>query len=189
MADTNNSNNSKNSQSKLFISHITIYRSGIILAFYLTVLEVIFLGIGVVLRLPLVFFTFSLGTTVTLNLITTIANIALILIKIFLMITIVIQWLENYYVVKPGKIVYKSGFFSRSEREFDCSQITKVNLAQGMFGRLFNFGTINLYRPTTNEWFSLSNIPNPHRNLHLVQKTMTNKNVEIAITDDFVEDE
>ncbi len=174
---------------KLFISHITIYRSGVILALYLVVLEFVFLAIGVGLRLPLVFFTFPLDTTVTLNLISTIANIGLILIKILFMIIIIAQWLENYYEVKPGKIIYKSGFFSRTEREFDCNQITKVNLTQGIIGRLFNFGTINLYRPTTNEWFSLSNIPNPHRNLHLIQKTLTSKNVEITITDEFIEDE
>lgn len=173
---------------KLFISHITIYRSGVILALYLVVLEIIFLGIGVGLRLPLVFFSFSLDATVTLNLVSIVTNIGLILVKIFFMIIITTQWLENYYEVKPGKIIYKSGFFSRTEREFNYSQITKVNLTQGVIGRLFNFGTINLYRPTTNEWFSLSNVPNPHRNLHLVQKTLTNKNVEITITDEFIED-
>lgn len=174
---------------KLFISHITIYRSGVILALRLVVLEIIFLGIGVGLRLPLVFFTFSLDVTVTLNLISTVVNIGLILVKILFMTMIITQWLENHYEVKPGKIIYKSGFFSRTEREFNCAQITKVNLTQGAIGRLFNFGTINLYRPNTNEWFSLTNIPNPHRNLRLIQKTLTHKNVEITITDEFIEDE
>lgn len=177
------------SDNKLFISHITIYRSGVILALYLVVLEIVFLAIGVGLRLPLVFFTFSFDTTVTLNLVSTVANICLILVKILFMIVIITQWLENYYEVRPGKIIYKSGFFSRTEREFDCTQIAKINLTQGIIGRLFNFGTINLYRTTTDEWFSLSNISNPHRNLHLIQKTLTHKNVEITITDEFIEDE
>jgi membrane protein YdbS with pleckstrin-like domain len=186
-SDLKNEQNS--SPNKLLISHITIYRSGFVLASYLLILEILFLGIGVGLRLPLVFFTFSLNTTITLNLFSTIANIGLIMIKIFLMIIIITQWLDNYYEIRPGKIIYKSGFLIRREKEFDCIQISKINLTQGVFGRLFNFGTINLFTPITNEWFALTNIPNPHRNLSLVQKTLANKSVEITITDKFVEDD
>ncbi len=105
------------------------------------------------------------------------------------MIVIVKQWLDNYYEIRPGKIIYKSGFFSRKEREFKCTQISKINLTQGVIGRVFHFGTINLYRQTTNEWLSLSNIPTPHRNLRLIQKAFTTKDVEITITDNFVDDE
>lgn len=96
--------------------------------------------------------------------------------------------MDSYYEVRPGKIIYKSGLFSRKEQEFDCAQITKVNLTQGIVGRLFNFGTIDLYVPTTNEWFALSNIPNPHRNLRLIRKSLTNKRVEITMTDELPED-
>jgi len=178
--DTNISN------AHLFISHITIYRSGVILAAYLIVLEIIFLLINLLIRIPLSFFVSSINPN-TLYSVGTLAYVGLILIKLIFMVLIIFQWLENYYEVRPGKVIYKAGLFKRDEKEFDCPDITKIDLSQGFWGRLFNFGTIILYVKPSNDSFSLSNIPNPHRNLKLIKKSLENKQVEITMTDELIE--
>lgn len=172
---------------QLFISHIIIYRSGIILAVYLIALEVIFLVINLLIRLPLGFFISAIGAN-TLYSLNTFIYIGLIIIKLVFMTVIIFQWLEDYYEIRPGKIIYKAGLLKREEKEFDCPQISKVTLSQGFFGRLFNFGTIILF-VANNDLFLLSNIPSPHRNLKLIQKSLGSKRVDITLTDELIEDE
>lgn len=179
---------SNNGDNHLFISHITIYRSGVILAAYLIGLEIIFLVINLLIRLPLSFFIAAIGAN-TLYSINTLIYIGLIVIKLFFMMIIIFQWLENYYEIKPGKVIYKEGLLKRQDKEFYCPDISKIQLSQGLWGRLFNFGTITLYVKPANDSFSLSNIPNPYRNLKLIEKSLGSKHIEITMTDEAIEDE
>jgi len=193
------SSNTKNTNSKikdnntvsaehLLLSHITIYRSGVILVAYLIVLELIFLFINLLIRFPLSFFVASVNANTLFTLGNTL-YIGLTLVKIFFMLLIVTQWLENYYEIRPGKIIYKSGFFKRQEREFDCPDIAKITLSEDFWGRFLHFGTITIYAKINNDSFTLSNIPNPHRNLKLIQKAVNSKRVDITLTDELIEDE
>jgi membrane protein YdbS with pleckstrin-like domain len=172
----------------LFISHITIYRSGVILAAYLIALELIFLLINLVIRVPLGFLSTSVNPN-TLSSINTFLYLGLVIIKLILMIIIIFQWLENYYEIRPGKVIYKSGLFKRDEKEFDCPDIYKIDIDQGFWGRLFNFGSITLYVKPTKDTFSLTNIPSPHRNLKLLEKSLAHSRVEITLSDKLRENE
>ena len=186
MQNENIFSDKNNPDDHIFISHITIYRSGIILAAYLIALEIIFIFINLTIRVPLGFFSTSINPT-TLSSINTFSYLGLVIIKLILMVLIVFQWLENYYEIRPGKVIYKSGLFKRDEKEFDCPDIAKIDLSQGFWGRLFNFGTVTLYVKVRNDSFSLSNIPSPHKNLKLVEKSVAHKRVEITMTDNLIE--
>jgi membrane protein YdbS with pleckstrin-like domain len=48
------------------------------------------------------------------------------------------------YVITNYRIVMKKDFIQRKEREITYEKITDVYLDQGVLGRIFNFGTINL---------------------------------------------
>lgn len=178
----------ENSDNQLFISHITIYQSGVILVMYLVALELLFFVINLLIQLPLGFFITSFNE-MALYSFNTLLYIGLIFVKIIFMLIIIFQWLRNYYEIRPGKIIYKSGLFNRDEKEFDCPDITKIDLEQGFWGRLFNFGTITLYVRNSSEVFALPNIPSPHRNLKLLQKSLASKKVQITMTNELIEDE
>jgi hypothetical protein len=182
-----NRSRSADPDDQLFITHITIYRSGVILAGYLIILELVFLSIGLIIRLPLSLFITSIGAN-TLYTVNTIIYVGLTLVKLIFMIIIVFQWVENYYEVRPGKVIYKSGLFKRVEREFNHPDIEKITISQGFWGRLLNYGTITINVKISNEYFFISNIPNPHRNLKLIEKSLASKNVEITMTEDLIDD-
>jgi membrane protein YdbS with pleckstrin-like domain len=177
-----------NPDDHLFISHVTIYRSGVILATYLIALELIFLLINLIIRVPLGFLSTNINSNI-LSTINTFLYLGLVIIKLILMVIIIFQWLENYYEIRPGKVIYKKGFFNRQEKEFDCPDIFKLDLSQGFWGRLFNFGSITLYIKPTKVSFSLTNIPNPHKNLKLLEKSLAHKKVEITLAEDLHEDD
>jgi membrane protein YdbS with pleckstrin-like domain len=171
----------------LFISHITIYQSGVILAMYLVVLELLFVLLSSVVRVLLGFLVPSLGadTIYTLN---TVLYAILIIIKLIFMITIIFQWLENYYEIRPGKVIHKSGVFKHNEEAFDCPDIAKVELNQGFWARLLHFGTITLITTINKDSFSLNNIPNPHRNLKIIEHSINSKQLDITLTEDLLDE-
>lgn len=175
-----------NLQNKISISHITIYRSGVILAFYLVVLEIIYLIISLLIRFPLSFFVTSVDSATTLYSVNTVIGFFLILTRVVLTIVIVYQWLNSRYQIRPGRVVYKKGILTRRDEEFNLTDIDKINCTQSFFGKIFNYGTINLFSSSINDWFYLYNIPNPDRYLKILKKTLSDKQVEITLTDETV---
>ena len=47
--------------------------------------------------------------------------------------------------VTTQRLIYKRGFFWRTTREFQLRAIEEVNLEQGLLGRLFNYGRLDLH--------------------------------------------
>ena len=176
-----------NSSEHLLISHITIYRSGVMLVGYLIGLEFIFLFINLLIHFILSYVAPSISAN-TFFPVNTIVSIVITLIKIFFMLLIVTQWLDSYYEVRPSKVVYKTGLFKRQEKEFDCPDIEQITLNEGFWGRLLHFGTITIYLKIDQDSFTLSNIPNPHRNLKLLQKALNSKQVNITLTDELIDE-
>jgi hypothetical protein len=176
-----------NSSEHLLISHITIYRSGVMLVGYLIGLEFIFLFINLLIHFVLSYIAPSMNSNTFLS-VNAIISIVITLIKIIFMLLIVVQWLDSYYEIRPNKVVYKTGLFKRQEREFDCPDIEQITLSEGFWGRLLHFGTITIYVKINNDSFTLSNIPNPHRNLKLLQKALNSKQVNIILTDELIDE-
>lgn len=172
------------SKSDINISHITIYRSGVILALYLVTLEIIFLIISLVLRIPLSFLITSTDVAITLYSVNTIIWIFLIITKIVFTVIIVYQWLNKRYEIRPGRLVYKKGILTRKDEGFNLTDIDKITYTQSLLGKIFNYGTINLYSSSIDDWFYLNSIPNPERYLELLKKTLIKKQINIKLTDD-----
>jgi uncharacterized membrane protein YdbT with pleckstrin-like domain len=45
-------------------------------------------------------------------------------------------------IVSTRRIIYKSGFISRNTTEMNLSKVESVRVHQGIFGRIFDFGTL-----------------------------------------------
>ena len=52
-------------------------------------------------------------------------------------------WTTEIFVT-THRFVYKRGFLQRTTKELQLRTIEEVNLQQGLFGRLFNFGRVEL---------------------------------------------
>lgn len=77
--------------------------------------------------------------------------------------------MNNYYEVLPGVLIHKKGIFGTKSTTFSLSNIEYQEVKQGLFGRIFKYGTIEIFNPLLKQTFWLRNIPFPHRQLNAIQ--------------------
>jgi len=103
-------------------------------------------------------------------------NIGLIFVLIFgktiFLLYIIMQWLNEYYEITTTEVVHKKGFLTRKEQRHKLEHIGKVNIEQGIFGRIFNFGTLRLFNWTTEKEVFLYLIHNPMKYQHILQELL-----------------
>ena len=91
------------------------------------------------------------------------------ILKVIVMFSIVLSWMNNYYEVLPGVLILKKGVFRTISTTFSLSNIEFQRVDQGFLGKIFNFGTIEIFNPLLKQTFWLTNVPFPHRQLKVIQ--------------------
>lgn len=100
------------------------------------------------------------------------------LMKILFTLYIILLWLNDYYEVMPEKVIHKSGVIWRTEQEYELEYVRTIKISQGLFGRIFDFGTIGLYDIRKNLVFDMYLIHDPHRYLHILEHLVKNPHEE-----------
>ena len=78
----------------------------------------------------------------------------IILIVLYLVVTLIEIYVTEYAITNK-RVISKKGLIVRNVSEMNLGSIEGVNLKQGIFGRIFNFGSINISgRGTSNVNFS-----------------------------------
>lgn len=72
----------------------------------------------------------------------------LVLIKMAVAAYVILDWLDEYYEISATDISHKSGTIWKRHERVKLEHISSLKLEQGVFGKLFNYGTIRL-----NDWF------------------------------------
>jgi uncharacterized membrane protein YdbT with pleckstrin-like domain len=70
--------------------------------------------------------------------------LGVILIGIYLFVARYVRAFTTEVALTNHRIIRKTGVFSRHEREFSLDDIEHVNLEQSIWGRLFNYGHLNI---------------------------------------------
>lgn len=103
-------------------------------------------------------------------------NIAFFLILVFLKIAlsiyVVMRWLTEYYEIWPHAIIYRKGIFWRDQEKHPFAQMRTVKIEQGIFGKIFGFGTITLYNWYLEENVSMYLIHNPAKYFQIIESLM-----------------
>ncbi len=89
--------------------------------------------------------------------------VVLVFIKFSFTILVILQWLNEYYEIRPEEVVFRKGFIFKREKRYLLTHIGEVTLEQGIFGRIFNFGTVKLFNWTTEREEYLYLIHNPEK--------------------------
>ena len=103
------------------------------------------LGVLWINKLPLLYLILAGVFTIILNLYVEIITAEFI--ALFITAGLWIVFTEGYrrshkYFVTNYRVIMSKKFLSREEREIMYDQITDVHIEQGIFGRIFNYGTI-----------------------------------------------
>lgn len=160
------------SNPKISVTHVTIRQSISVFILRLVVIE-LFSAIFVI-----VFFVFlisadsSWGLSAALPVVGISFFVLFVLAKTVLIIFIIIQWLNECYEITPKEIVHKRGLFFKKEERNVLNHLAKLEIDQGVFGRIFNYGTIKLYNWVSEKNVILSLIHNPMKYHQLLQEIL-----------------
>ncbi|MCX7996950.1 MAG: PH domain-containing protein [Patescibacteria group bacterium] len=149
------------------VSHLNIRQSITILVARLVTLEII----GVLL-LGVTGFPVLTRLLPDIPLIQTLRFISFSISAVLLIgstITVVLQWICEYYEIFPDHLVHRKGIFKHTYVRYPLRDITACDVEQGILGQLFNFGTIHLYDVNNMKDIYLRQIHNPIRYFHLLK--------------------
>lgn len=125
----------------------------------------------------LMIFSYNLGYFLTLG-----------IAKVFLSLYVVLQWINEYYEIRPDKIIYRRGIIFRRVDVYDYAHIRSIGVHQGMLGRIFNFGSLSIYDRGVYKYYYLSYIHNPLKYFDLLKKLVPNADIEKEIVRDSIRD-
>ncbi len=146
-----------------------IRRTSFLLITRITFLEVLFMFIFLIFRVPAHIINIDRFSISSILLTYLILYIILSLFKITILIIIVLKWMNDYYEVIPGTLLSRSGIFSTTENTFSLDNIEMEEIKQSFLGRIFHYGSLEIYNPLIKQRFYLTNIPYPKKHLALIK--------------------
>lgn len=91
-------------------------------------------------------------------------------VSLIIFIYLLLSWNYEYYIISPHSISSNSRIILRKTQNIDVPGIRSIIVNQGLFGRIFNYGTLTLESPLLKENFLIKNVPSPSRHAGLIEK-------------------
>jgi uncharacterized membrane protein YdbT with pleckstrin-like domain len=88
----------------------------------------------------------------------------------WMVLLIVLSWVYNYYIIELKNIIIRKGIIFSKEERFNMEQLQSVSVRQGLFGKIFNYGTIELHNPEMDKKVFLRSIPDPYQEAAFIEK-------------------
>lgn len=80
-----------------------------------------------------------------------------------MLLYVVLSWVMQYFVIREHDVIKKSGILIINESEMDLEEVDSVKVHQGVLGRFFDFGRIELHNPRVGETMVLESVKHPHQ--------------------------
>jgi uncharacterized membrane protein YdbT with pleckstrin-like domain len=119
------------------------------------------LGTGEVFR--------AIGSPVPAALLT-IEVILLQIVNLYFLLTVILSWINEYYILNPKEVIIKTGVFTSQSVTYEFANLQSMTVNQSVWQKIFNFGTIRLFNPVLKEEIYLSNIPDPVKFGNIIQQ-------------------
>lgn len=86
---------------------------------------------------------------------------------------ILLGWAQDRYIIFQNKIEHKFGIIFKKTESYQTKNVETACIDEGIVGRLFHYGSIDLHSPTLEEHIVLSNISNPSIILSLIEQNLS----------------
>ncbi|HRN95846.1 MAG TPA: PH domain-containing protein [Candidatus Levybacteria bacterium] len=159
---------------KIIVTHITIRQSISFLLLKLIVIEVIAVA-GVIFLYMMVISASAVDDFLALtvpNPLTIWTFLLITLVKMSVVIFVIIQWLNEYYEITPKEVIHKSGLIYKKEDRHTLNHLGSIEIQQGIFGRIFNYGTLRLFNWALERNVELYLIHNPMKYHKILQSLL-----------------
>ncbi|MEX0932960.1 MAG: PH domain-containing protein [Candidatus Pacearchaeota archaeon] len=90
--------------------------------------------------------------------------------SIIAVLTIEIHRFSSFFEINPSSIVFSNGIINKNTRKFNLGSISDADSDQHIFGRIFNYGDVNVH--LFEHINSIKGIDNPDRFLNFLIYTM-----------------
>lgn len=98
--------------------------------------------------------------------------VVLSIVKALFMIFAAFAWISTRFEIHGDAIRFKRGILFTNEKVFMCTYTQEVTCSQSLWGRIFNYGTVEVFNPTIKETIYMDAIPNPHRYVEIIKNNL-----------------
>lgn len=91
-------------------------------------------------------------------------------INIVLIIVAFLKWSTDYYILEGRNVVFRKGIWQVKEQVFSIENVETASVQQSFWGRVFNFGSLDVYNPVLKSDLHLYGIPSPSKYLEIIQQ-------------------
>jgi len=92
------------------------------------------------------------------------------LLNVVLVLSVHLKWASNYFVLRPGEVVFRKGIANSKEERYSIESSVSVTTDQSFLGRIFKFGTIKIFNPALGHDIVLRDIPKPEYYAELLRR-------------------
>jgi uncharacterized membrane protein YdbT with pleckstrin-like domain len=87
------------------------------------------------------------------------------ILQIVLIYSVLLHWLNKRYYFETTHLIVRRGIFNTTERIYDLTNLKSLSVSQGLFGKLFHYGALEIViaSPSITESVYLSEVPNPRK--------------------------
>ena len=96
------------------------------------------------LRIGLQYLDIELGTEFSDSPIALIKSLFFMAMEIFVSGYIILQWMNNYYILNESEFTVVTGNISKKEQNYSLKNIQSVSFEQGLWGRIFKYGNVKI---------------------------------------------
>ena len=85
-----------------------------------------------------------------------------------------LSWITTRYELRGPEIRFKYGILFTEEKIYLVKYSQEVVCDQSLLGRIFNYGTIQIYNPVLKETIYIDAIPDPKRYTEMIKANLPN---------------
>ncbi len=163
----------KNNQ---YSNNLTIRKSAAVMFIRIVILELLLGILYVLLRMGLRYLDIQLDTEFSLTPLTLVKSLFFMVAEIGVAGFVILQWINNYYILTSNEIKYITGIISKREMNYSLKNIQSVSFEQGLIGRIFNYGNVKIFSPALQQELFLAEVPNPSQIVENIKEVLEESN-------------
>jgi hypothetical protein len=71
------------------------------------------------------------------------------------------RWNAEQFVITDRRVLHIQGFLTKAVTDASLEKINNMGLSQSLFGRMFRYGTLQIWTASEDNAFLMTNVPNP----------------------------
>lgn len=127
---------------------------------------VLFLGLLIIANFGI---TFKLNPSGAGELLNTLVYAAFGIVAGFLFIEPFIEGFARHYIVSPSEVLKVEGILWKRRHAIPYQSISEIKVTKGLFGRIFNYGTVDVGGTHNESSITMKHVSNPYEIQRIIQ--------------------